>query len=343
MSVLNDQKRKQSVLMLMSVAAGLWLLLALSSFIGASTSGDHAKFGQPVLKDFAETRGDTQQIRFTMADDSYTLLRTSDGWVMKESGNYPIRADRLSQLASDLEQLAFDEARTSDPYKFNQLGLGSPDEDGNGVLVEIFGPEGELSEELIIGRKGDRIYVRKPGDDQTYRTQGDLPPFYNRRAWLDFDIIDIDPSAIRSVRITDAVGQSVYLRRNPGADERNFRPAPPHQDDLVRDRLAISSTALAITRLSARDAKPADQLMTDAVGQHISETFDGLEIDLKAYREPDGLWVTMRAVEAGEGARRAEDINRKAEGWAFRISDYDFQDFTPLVSRLVTRSEINAP
>ena len=70
-----------------------------------------------------------------------------------------------------------------------------------------------------------------------------------------------------------------------------------------------------------------------------SETFDGLEIDLRAYREPFGLWVTLRAVEAGEGARRAAAINEKAEGWAFRITDYDFQDFTPDVLSIVERQD----
>ena len=92
-----------------------------------------------------------------------------------------------------------------------------------------------------------------------------------------------------------------------------------------------------MTRLSPLDVKPAADLLTQPVARHISETFDGLEIDLRAYREGDGVWVTLRAVEAGEGARRAEVINDKAEGWAFRLTDYDFQDFTPDVLSIVER------
>jgi hypothetical protein len=103
-------------------------------------------------------------------------------------------------------------------------------------------------------------------------------------------------------------------------------------------RLAASTTALAVTRLNPVDVKPASDLTTDPIARHISETFDGLEIDLRAYREPFGLWVTLRAVEAGEGARRAAAINEKAEGWAFRITDYDFQDFTPDVLSIVERN-----
>ncbi|MEO1305879.1 MAG: hypothetical protein AAFV37_12955, partial [Pseudomonadota bacterium] len=131
--------------------------------------------------------------------------------------------------------------------------------------------------------------------------------------------------------------RDLYLRRAEGEGARSFQPAPPNQDDRLISRLAASTTALAITRLSPLDVKPEADLVTAPVARHISETFDGLEVDLRAFREPGGLWVTVRAVEAGEGARRAEVINEKAEGWAFRITDYDFQDFTPNVLSIVER------
>ncbi|GAB5458116.1 MAG: hypothetical protein Hens3KO_11460 [Henriciella sp.] len=331
------RRRQQSLIILAGIAALLWVIIGISALWSPSQDDTHAQMGEPVLKGFAETRAEAQQIRFIMADDNYTLSRTANGWVMEESGRYPIRADRLSDLASGLEGLTFDKKRTNDPYKLDQIGLGDPAEGGTGVLIEVLDPNLEVATALMVGRKGDRIYTRAPGSFQTYRTSGDLPPFYNRRAWLDFDIIDIDPSAIRSVRISDASGESLYLSRLPGSDGRSFRPAPPNQTDRLVSRLAASTTALAITRLAALDVKPASDLVTPPIARHISETFDGLEIDLSAYREPDGVWITFRAVEAGEGARRAENINDRAEGWAFRLSDYDFQDFTPAVSSLVTR------
>lgn len=330
-------RRKKTIVILAGIAALLWAIIGLSALVAPSQDYSHDQMGEPVLKSFSEARAEAQQIRFIMADDSYTLTRTSKGWVMEESGRYPIRTDRLSALAGGLEELTFDEKRTSDPYKLDHIGLGDPAEGGTGVLIEVVGPDMEVTNSVIVGRKDERIYIREPGSFQTYRTAGDLPPFYNRRAWLDFDIIDIDPSAIRSVRIRDVGNNSLYLSRQPGSDPRSFRPAPPNQDDQLVSRIAASTTALAITRLAALDVKPASDLTTSPIANHISETFDALEVNLNAYREPDGLWVTFRAIEAGEGARRAEAINSRAEGWAFRLSDYDFQDFTPSISSLVTR------
>ena len=329
--------RRKRILIMAAVAVGLWVLLGLTSLTGSSDNRAHNRLGDPVLENFSQTRADSQRIRFTLADESYTLARTASGWVLEETGGYPVKPDRLSELASGLETLSFDEKRTDDPYKHDRVGLGDPLQGGNGAQVEVFGAEGELDHSLIIGRKNDTIYVRAPDQDQTFRADGTLPPFYNRRAWLDLDIIDIDPSAIRSVRITDPRNRSLYLRRSEGGDTRSFRPAPPYQSDTLISRLAASTTALAVTRFSPLDVKPSGDLTTAPIARHISETFDGLEVDLYAYREPTGLWVTLRAVEAGEGARRAEVINEKAEGWAFRITDYDFQDFTPDVLSIVER------
>ena len=337
MSALKDVTRRKRILWLALIALGLWLLLALSSLTNPAPSGEHSRLDAPVLSGFDEMRSEAGRIRFTLADENYTLMRSASGWVMEDAGGYPIRPERLAELASGLETLRYDEKRTDDPYKHDLIGLGDPTEGGNGALLEVFGGEGDLEYSLIIGRKADAIYFRAPGDTQTYRAKGDLPPFYNRRAWLEFEIVSIEPAAIRSVRLTDRFGETLYLRRPTGADNRSFVPAPPNETDTLISRLSASTTALAITRLDPVDVKPASDLLTQPIARHISETFDGLEIELRAFEESDGLWVSLRAVEAGEGARRAEVINRKAEGWAFRLTDYDFQDFTLPVSEIVER------
>ena len=338
MSVTQSAARRKRLVYLIVIAVGLWVILGLTSLVRGGESTDHARMGDPVLAGFSQSRADAQRIRFTLDNDSYSLVRSASGWLLEETGGYPIRPDRLADLAGGLETLAFDERRTDDPYKHDRIGLGDPTEGGNGALLEIFGIDGELQNSLIIGRKNDTIYVRAPGETQTYRAEGSLPAFYNRRAWLDLNIINIDPSAIRSVRILDSENRMLYLRRDEGSDARSFRPAPPNQDDQLISRLAASTTALAITRLSPSDVKPASDLLSEPIARHISETFDGLEIDLRAYQEPTGFWVTLRAVEAGEGARRAQAINEKAEGWAFRVTDYDFQDFSPSVLSIVERT-----
>ncbi|MEM7491930.1 MAG: DUF4340 domain-containing protein [Pseudomonadota bacterium] len=329
------QSRKTTVVRLAIVATCLCGLIALMALISAPQTDTHADIGKPVLSGFAERRLETSQIRFTMADERYTIARSDNSWVMEEEDSFPVRQDRLSELAAGLETLTYGPRRTAASAKHDQLRLGHPSDGGTGVLIEIINASGERTNAVLIGRKNGQLYVREPDAGQTYRAGGDLPPFYNRRAWLDFDIIDIAPDSIRALRVTDATGASAYFARPVGGDARSFRTAPPYQDFDVASRLGLSTTALAITRFNPDGAKAKDRLTTPPIANHISETFDGLEVDLNAYREPDGLWVTLRAIEAGEGARRAEAINQKVEAWAFRLSPFDWQDFTPAIADLM--------
>ena len=146
---------------------------------------------------------------------------------------------------------------------------------------------------------------------------------------------------IKSVRLQRPDGESLYLSRPAGGSARSFTPAPPNQDDKLISRVAVAGPALAASRCFPVDVKPASDLTTDWVARHITVTHDALEIDVYAYAEADGFYVTLRAIEAGNGANRAESINTSAEGWAFKLAEYDWSDFAPEIGRLVRRASEN--
>ena len=343
MTELRQRQRRKRLQILGAAAAVLTLLAILThlDFRGGPTQT--GRTGQPVLPDFAATRAEAAEIRVTLADESYRLLNGADGWTLEGTHGYPVRADRLASLATGLTELTWGEARTRDPDKLNRVGLGDPREGGTGALIEIANDTGDVTAAIITGRKGEHLYARRPDETQAYQVSGDLPPLYNRDAWLDLDIIDINPDAVSAVRIFDRYGESLYLQRAVGTSERNFRPGPPYQDFRLISRIAASTPALALTRFQPIGVKPAADLTTKPAGRHITETHDGLEVEAQAYREPDGYFITLRAIEAGEGAHRGSTINEKATGWAFEISEYDWNDFTPAVSSIVRPPEIAVP
>lgn len=343
MTELRDRQRTRRLQILAGIAAAFTLLALLTHIQFGGGPKQTGRMGQPVLPDFAAIRADAAEIRVTLADESYRLLNSADGWTLEGTHGYPVRADRLAALASGLGSLTWGEARTRDPDKLNRVGLGDPREGGTGALVEIANEAGDVTAAIITGRKDDHLYARRPDETQAYQVNGDLPPFYNRDAWLDLDIIDISPDAVSAVRLFDRYGESLYLQRAVGTSERSFRPGPPYQDFRLISRLAASTPALALTRFQPIGVKPAAELTTRPVGRHITETHDGLEVEVQAYREPDGYFVTLRAIEAGEGAHRGGTINEKAAGWAFELSEYDWNDFTPAVSSIVRPPEIAVP
>jgi Domain of unknown function (DUF4340) len=335
---MSDVRTKQRIRRLQfmgGIALGLTVLTLVAYGFDGPSARSSERDGQKVIPDFAAIRADASEIHVTLSDEAYTLVNTQDGWKMGDADGYPIRPDRLAELATGLEGLSWGEGRTRDPGKLNRIGLGDPRDGGTGALIEIVDDEGEITAALITGRKDSRVYGRLPDQEQAFQVNGDLPPLYNHDAWLDFDILDINSDAISAVRLYDSMGESLYLQRSVGSSDRSFVPGPPFQDFRLVSRLAASTPALALTRFAPIGVKPASELQTGTVARHITETHDGLEVELRAFREPDGYFVTIRAIEAGEGAHRGSTINDKAEGWAFQLAEYDWNELTPRVSSIV--------
>ena len=315
MNTLQSSQRFQILRRLGIIAASLAVALAIVSFASAPDGPSHERTGKLVFPGLLESLDASPILRVTTADTIYTLQKSGDRWGLKESGGYSVRSDRMEELAEGLRTLRWGEARTRDPAKFDRIGLGDPKFDGAGALIEVLDAKGDVVASLISGRKDERVYGRKLSDDAiSFRLDGNLPPLYTRQAWLDLDVVQIPQQVIKSVRLVRPNGDSLYLERPVGGGPRTFKPAPPNQDDRLVSRIAASGPALAVTRFFPVDVKPASELTSNWVARHITVTHDALEVDVRAYAEDDGYYVTMRAVEAGNGAHRAASINAKADG-----------------------------
>jgi len=341
MTVEREKRRRTTVYALGAIAG----LLALANFAGRPSDPDYLlteRDGQTVFPRLARRADTATSIRITVPDQIYTMVRDDDTdgrWLLVESGGFPVRQDRLAELTRGLTSLQWGLTRTRDPEKLDRIGLGDPENGGNGAQIEILDGNETALVSLVTGRKGDRLYARFPDEAKSFRVLGDLPPLYRRQAWLDLDIIDMQPDAIGAVRITDRRGRGVYLTRPPGSSERAFRPAPPYEDDTLVSRIAAAAPALALSRFDPIDVRPVELLQSRPVGRHVTTTHDGLEIATAAYEEDDGYYVTIRAIEAGEGAARARTINSRARGWAFKLDEVDWQDFTPSVRSILRRRQ----
>ncbi|MEO0466784.1 MAG: DUF4340 domain-containing protein [Pseudomonadota bacterium] len=324
-------------------AAGVVLLglMGLSALTDGPQSLSHPKSGTPVVATNVSTSATRIAVR--LADGGYELVNSGAGWRMDHVRGYPVRTDRIGALLVSLSELSWAEPRTSDPRKHDRLGLGDPDAGGTGAEVRIYDEAGETLAGFILGRRNETLYLREPGDALAFRVEGDLPPLQNPQSWMDFQVIAIVPDAIAGVILTDGSGERLHLTRPDGGGPRDFVPAPGFDDNRLVNRLAAATPSLALSRFAPLSVKPITDLTTEPVARHITLTKDGLEVIADAFEEADGPYLTIRAVEAAEGAHRAEDVNSRADGWAFKLSRYDWTDFTVPVSDIVERPIVALP
>lgn len=328
------QRRARILVGLLAACALCVAALALGAMLDRPVIENHPRTGAPVLSGVSKLEA-AARIDVRLADERYALVKADGGWRMDSAAGFPVRPGRIGELLSGLAEMSWGAAKTRDRRKLDRISLSDPDDEGTGAKLQVLDANGVVICDLIVGRRDGRLYARNTGETLSFAMDGDLPALQTRQAWLDFDVIAILPEAIEGVVIAAPSGERLHLTRDASGGPRDFVPGPAHPDVRLVSRLAAATPALALSRFAPLNVIPATNLTTDPVGRHITLTQDGLEIIVDAYREPEGYFLTARAVEAAEGARRAEDINSRARGWAFEVSRFDWSDYTPEISDIV--------
>lgn len=327
---IEDPRRR--TLAILAGAAILSVALAGLTMIPRSGSQERIEIGQLVVPHLASRLSELGLIMVTTNEETYHLVRNPDGWVLSEKGGYPVADARILQLASAISTMTFDEPMTRDDRKFDMIGLGDPLAGGTGALLELGDGRGDVFDKLIVGYRSGRSYIRRPGDLQAWAVDvQDMPPLQRATAWLDLDPVKVDRAEITEVSVQPPVGQGYHLLPANG-DGQSFALAPPNDDLQVLVPFSLSIVSGAIAALRPLDVMPVDTAgRATRSSVHETHLADGVIITATAWRATERGWLTINA-RATPGAprtalSRADQINVDAEGWAFVLSDADWEAF----------------
>ncbi len=335
------ERRKGQALSLYLIAAGLIAVAAVTTGIEMRASRPDLASGL-VVPGLHDTIGTGRRITITSSDASYRIERAQRGnesiWVMRDRGDYPVLSSRLGQLTQGLEQLHFTRRMTTDPAKFERLGVGDPRHGGHGVLVQIEDARGALLVSLILGTvptAGQNVvYVRRPDDNQAWAAEGPLPPLRDVASWLNLQPLDLPVERLAHVEITPPQGRAYIMDRGQDAAWRLTSPplAAPVQS-------SVASAAEAITQLSPIDVQPAPAIQGTSVAHVRVITNDGVAIDAELIPSDNKIWIKLvaRAVTTGDAAQEAAAlaINDRASAWAYALSPAQVSAVAPPLSALV--------
>lgn len=318
--------------------AGLAVVLTLIAAVTVaiqSRGRDAGAVAGPVLPGFSERLKDASRITVVSRDARYEIQRTQKGWALKDRGNFPVKREVLAQFTEGLRSLAYVRQMTRDPERHERLGLGDPTKGGSGVLVQVEDSQGARLADVIIGEEpGGALFLRKPGEDQTWQVRGKMPNLRDASQWLDLAPLDIDRARIAGALVEPSTGPTYAIDR--ASAEASFALAAPYAALPRVSENGVPETASKLARLDPVDVRPAAAIAGPAKARIHTRTFDGLLLEGELFEEADAkFWIKLVArAEKPDKETEAAEINARVAPWAYGLTEADYRDIAPPLDTL---------
>jgi hypothetical protein len=317
---------------------GLFLLVAatavcLAAAVAAVATGDRyasvAPANRPAFPSLAEELGRVASVGLERKGLVVTFRRRGDDWLVAQKADYPADAGKVRQIVLTLAEMRLVEPKTRLPALYGRLEVEAPG-DGDATLVSVADQSGKVLARLIVGnRRFDRlgegqagVYVRKPGNAQSWLASGNLDFSGNLVGWLDRQIVDIPDSRIAKVSLSGPDGARLVLSRVKPDGDFAVEGAPANTK--FKSGTVKNEPATALEALDLDDVAPAAKMPVPENGVAAASytTFDGLTIDLRLIRKKETDWVALAATGSGKAAPEAKKIEARVAGWSYAIPSY---------------------
>ena len=318
----------RSLILLASATAAL-VAVAIVVLASGDRGVSRAAPGQSAFPALAARLGDVASVTVSRDGTTMTLIRDGDNWLVAEKGNYPANAAKISQIVRAMADLTLVEPKTQNPDLYPRLEVEDPG-NGKSTLVAVKDKSGGDLAQAIVGKRrydrlgagNDGVYLRKPGEAQSWLARGTLDPSGDAASWLDRQIIDISEKKIAKVTVTQADGSKLVSSRS--APEAKFAVEDAPADAKFKSETATSGPATALETLDLDDVKPAGELPVPDKNVVTASfaTFDGLTVDLRLMERDKTDWIAISAAGSGPAEANAKKIEDKVSHWTYAIPAY---------------------
>jgi hypothetical protein len=318
----------RSLILLASATAAL-AVIAIAVLASGDRGVSRAAPGQSAFPALTARLGDVVSVTVSRNGTTMTLIRDGDNWLVAEKGNYPANVAKISQIVRAMADLTLVEPKTQNPDLYPRLEVEDPG-NGKSALVAVKDKSGGDLAQAIVGKRrydrlgagNDGVYLRKPGEAQSWLARGTLDPSGDVASWLDRQIIDISEKKIAKVILTQADGTKLVISRS--APDAHFAVEDAPADTKFKSESTISGPAGALETLDLDDVKPASELPVpdkDVVTASFT-TFEGLTIDVRLMDRDKTNWVAISATGSGSTEADAKKIAEKVSHWTYAIPAY---------------------
>lgn len=320
---------QQKGFVVLAAAAALSVALAAYALSSGNGSVSTAPRGERALPGLAQQLPQIASIALFRPDLKATFVRRGTGWGVAEKGGYPADTGKIGKLAIALADLRLVEPKTRRPGLYPRLEVEKPGT-GKSTLVTVEDKSGKTLASLIVGKERyDRlgtgqngVYVRKPGDAQSWLAGGSLDLSARLPGWLDAKIVDVPEDQVARVSLTAPDGKTLVVARPSAAAPFSVEGAPAGAK--FKDQGEIATPAGALESLDLEDLAPAAKLPPPQKGAWLASyhTFGGLDVQVTLFEHDKHSWVAVAASGSGKAAAEAKEIDGRVTGWSYRIPSY---------------------
>lgn len=338
-----------------------WLLLAtvivavLVLFFPGRTGNEASREETLLIPGLAGQVNGIDWLRISSGEGTIvTLSRSGSTWVVEEASSYRADWDQVKNLLASLARAEVVEPKTSNPDLYSKLGvedLGAPGAAGVRIdFAESAGLPAVIVGNLAQGREGQYARLADAAGSVLFEPALDLSR--EQSGWLDRGIIDISDAEVVEYEIVHPGGDTVRALK-ASADDENFALQDVPAGRKVKSDWNVNAPANALAALELEAVVPDTQMDWDGATRFRILTADGLTADVEVISvesetgsEADGgqpeRWIRIQAGayagsdDAGAGEEpasaetleRAEAINGRVRGWAYRVPAYRSDSMT---------------
>ncbi|MDT7042949.1 DUF4340 domain-containing protein [Candidatus Nitronereus thalassa] len=291
----------------LTILGGLAIvLIGVALLLSQPDTSGQSKAGQYLFPGLMEKINEVSELSVKTQAETITIARTGESWIVKEKHDYPANMEKLREAVVGLGELKILEAKTKKPELYDKLGLEDVEAEGSfSTGLTLKDAAGAIMAEAIVGKqepsKGslgqDEVYVRKPGDPQTWLAIGKFSVEKVPSEWLDKDFLEVEPKRVRQVTIKHQDNTKLVLKKER-PDDQDFTVVNLPKGKEVQSQFAVNNIVATVTSLGLEDVKPASEVSFDekAVVTALFQTFDGLEGNVKLFRKDEKDYVKVSAV-----------------------------------------------
>ncbi|MEO6203123.1 MAG: DUF4340 domain-containing protein, partial [Nitrospirales bacterium] len=243
---------------------------------------------------------DVTEVVVATKEQTVTLVREEKTWGVKEKAGYRGDVEKVKQTLIGMAELRILEPKTKNSELYDRLGLQDKEEEGSlSTTLTVKTPNNPEAALVIVGNqrpaKGNprmsEIYVRKPGDPQTWLTIGNLPLEKVAGEWLDKEITALTTKRVHRVTVTHPGGEALLVSKDKPED-LDFQLDSIPAGFKVASQFNVNNVVGTLVQLSLEDVKKEQEVNFQGhTGvSAVLETFDGLRLHVQTAKQEDKVF-----------------------------------------------------